>query len=442
MKKLFVCLLLLTFIVTLCGCEKDVSIDDTKEEGSGAKPEDTSSIDISAPQMEISNDGYGRMEYTAGGLRFRVGDTVDEFVKAGFTAEEEDLNTVLEPWGFKEIWIKYDAGREYPATMVLTVLNESDSPQYVRYSRTVSASARYAIEGSNQIKTDVSYRADVEKSVPSKDLMLERYMLYGLSLELNSNNVIGVGNAFNCIKYRVDSSTDMINGVEIIYLDNLFDEIDYSAVGSLSSHTPIQAASLLSGYFDTIPYLTYYGGLDNHESLDKVLNDKTLTIKLDGKEFSLGQNEDTYSSLVEKGWSFTIEEERMLDEGDSSGFVNMAKIGDSEVKEIHLTNVTDNAISWKEAKITGITIDNKECVCTGNKNAPEFDFYGLNGNSTISDVISRLGLPENIDYSIRSVHLAELQYRFVVDEEYSIRVWITVDTINNSIYEIDLTGWI
>lgn len=413
-------------MITLVGCGNQ----------SVAKKGDYSEED--SKQKSISDNGYGRQEYMASNLSFTVGSTFKDFVDVGFSVNESVYNDKIEPWGFIKTYASYDSEKSSNASLDVYLLNECDTTQKAYNCRVICVFGDVEIKSNGLFETGVTSKTDIEAKYNTEDLMSERELTYGSVYYDVSENDLAYGSSFNHIKFRFKEE-NLLEGVQILCCDNVLSEMAIPDNVSLYYYSPLATASLLSTYLDSTKYLGEMTSNLDIAPLNEKFNTKTLNLKLNNIDFNFGNTEETYHTLTSKGVAFLIDEDfEDVQPNSSSGTGNddgIAKIGEKTITDIGFANYrSEQAISWKNAVIEDITIENPNGVSTNNPNAPSFNIFGVTVKSTIKDIINTLGDPYSIEVSSKAPHIAELLYAFNSDSKGMI-LRISVDAINNSIYE-------
>lgn len=418
---------LLAMIITFAGCGND---------NAGTKGDLSSEKCL---QKAISDNGYGRQKYIAGNLSFTVGSTFKDFADEGFTVSESVYNEKIEPWGFIKTYASYDSAKASYASLDIYLLNESDTAQSAYNCRVICVFGDVEIKSNGLFETGVTSKTDIAANYNADDMMSEKELTYGSVYYDASENDLAYGSSFNHIKFKFEADSNLLEGVQIVCCDNVLSEMTISDKNSLYYYSPVATASLLSPYMDSSVYLGEMAINIDSTPLNEKFNTKTLNLKLNGVDFNFGNSEETYRTLTKKGVTFLIEDDfEDIEPNSSSGTGNddgVAKIGEKTITHIGFANYhSAQAISWKDAVIEDITIENPNGVSTNNPNAPSFNLFGVTEKSTIKDIVDTLGYPYSIEGSSESPHIAELLYAFNSDGK-GMTFRISVDAINNSIYE-------
>lgn len=146
---------------------------------------------------------------------------------------------------------------------------------------------------------------------------------------------------------------------------------------------------LLVNYLD----LSHYVDGKHTDEKAGVLEGDVLTITLAGVEVNMGDGGDSYTDLLEKGWTIQERDHDDLQPGQGLTLSGFTYIGDYKVDVIDVTNFGDISAPVEEATVTGVEMfTGTFAELLGNNPAP-FEFNGVTEDSSISEIVECFGEP-------------------------------------------------
>ncbi len=437
--KIILFILCASFVLCYCANDSTIEISNTQREDFSTVVGDTN---VKVEQKAITDGGYGRKTYYAGEISFEVGCILQKFIDDGFNVR--NVEEKVPAWGFSEVLAYYNCGIDGKKreSIRLYMLNESDTIQSAKDCRVVFVRGDLGIKQIDCFEVGVTTRNEILSKYDVSELLIDKQLI---AMPYDEND-LGYGTVFNNIRFRFDKES-VLEEVQILYYDNIFSEIEVFDKTTIRQGVSMMEISMLKSYYD----FTEFFETDcffHSVNLNEKFNTDVLKITLNGIVICFGNNTENYYTLVDKGIEFLINEEKdspsyfeavgfRSSHGMSRGDNGILKICDRVVNGIILANYySEESVGWKDATLEGITVENPLGVCT-NKNSVTFDFYGVTEKSNIKDVFEKLGVPYQMYSSSDAPHLVEMSYNFATKDQ-GIRININVDTLNNSIYDIDV----
>lgn len=374
-------------------------------------------------QKAIGEDGLGRATYYAGGLPFRVGDTLDKFVENGFSVVEKDYNMIIDPWVSYRTHAFYSGG-----SILVELINECDEPQPLAYCRSIRVTYYGASAGkSDKYEMEVSTREDILANYSEEKLLRninKYYLTYGTYL--------------NGITFEFKDNK--LYDVEIYCVDNLFTEFE-DTIDDTSYYRYVYEISALAPYLDEDDMYPYP---KSYTHLHDTLNSDTLYATIDDIELKFGAEYDTLTEVLNKGVKYIEGKEEWvfgntLHAGQLGHVGEKFAINNKIISDLQLYNNTDSEKINDECLVVGLTIHNKNAKQWPTVDAPSFNFYGITENSKIEDIIDKFGLPRRIDSDTEFMTVIEMEYAFLDKNGKTLDVNFYVDSINNCIYSFEIS---
>lgn len=424
MKRILCIILALSLMLTVfAGCGK-------KDGTSNNAMENNADGLIASTQKEISNDGIGRSEYYAGELPFSVGDTLSEFVENGFVISDTEYSQIVEPWGHNYVRAKYDSVDR----IKIEIINESDTPQPSSNCRSVRVSGDDGINSKDKFKIGVTTKDEILSTYSQIDLLE--------NAELYSEDYLLFGTYLNNIKFYFENQ--ILSDVEIMCIDNLFTEIQYEKGTRDNDKVPFLEMSMLQSFIDVNEFAVS-GYPKSYNNLNAKFNTDTMTLVVDGIEVGFGVNGNTISELKEKGFSFAFDYNENMNKDEmisNVGIYNSADgivmINGKTITTLSTYNPFGAEIIWTDAKFGGFTLLNPNGVSIPIEEVPTFSICGVSNDSSIKEIVDKLGLPRKIDATFESPALVTMEYAFSAGADGTFFVTFYVDALNDSIYKLDI----
>lgn len=423
MKKIIsICLIASLMLTLFAGCSgKNNGAKDKNLTGDAAKI-------TRVEQKAISDDGLGRATYYAGGLPFRVGDTLDQFAESGFEVSEGDYNTIIDPWGFFETYVI--ANGEY---VYLSVMNESDEPQPLAYCRAVKASMISGVVLDKEIELAVSTVEDVKNKYGTDNILREVkedsyaeeiYLCYGSILD----NIV------------FSFEDNVLKKIEILCVDNLFDEVEYSQE-DLNSNLPLLQMTLMANYID-VKEFKEADGLSLTFDFDEKMGGAYIPLVLEDTKINIGKDLAMFESIgfvCESSGAFSDESTKNVEANSSRSYSGGGfSFKGKEIDGVSVFNVEDEDLPIEKTYISGVEFYNDKATSAVCDDGPEFELWGITNDSTIEDIIAKLGMPTDYGNIGEFPTLVWMEYNMYTEDGSYYWIKIYVNPILNEIYKLEL----
>ncbi len=425
MKKIVsICLIVSLMLTLFAGCSGKNGI------GNNGAGDDLLTGDAAevkrVDQKAIGEDGLGRATYYAGGLPFRVGDTLDKFVESGFEFSESDYNTIIDPWGFFETYVKSDE-----AYINISLINESDKPQPLAYCRVVEAMMISDSALDNEIELDVSTVEDIKNKYGTDNILRE------VKEDSYSEGIyLCYGSILDNIAFSFEDN--VLKKIEILCLDNLFDEVEYSKE-DLNSNLPLLQMTLMANYID-VKEFKEADGLSLTFDFDEKMGGAYIPLVLEDTKINLGKDLAMFESI-----GFVCESGAFIDESTKNIGANSSRsysgggfsFKGKEIDGVSVFNMEDEDLPIEKAYISGVEFYNDKATSAVCEDGPEFEFWGITNDSTIEDIIAKLGMPIDLDNIGEFTILTCMEYNMYTEDGNFYWIKIYVNPILNEIYKLE-----